>query len=170
MSDTSKSTTVQMARYALLVALAMVLSWLESVIPLPAAVPGMKLGLTNLVVIFALYRLSLQGAAGISLLRVLLVSMTFGNAYSFAYSLAGAALSLAVMAGLKRTRQFSILGVSIAGGVCHNLGQILVAMAVLSTIQIVWYLPPLLLSGTLAGIAIGAAGGAVVERIKPKAE
>ena len=119
------------ARYALLVALAMVLSWLESLVPVSAAVPGMKLGLTNLVVIFALYRLSERDAAAISLVRVVLVSLTFGNAYSFAYSLAGAVLSFAVMAVLKRTGRFSIVGVSVAGGVCHNIGQILVAVAVL---------------------------------------
>ena len=88
----------QIARYALLIALAMVLSWLESMVPVSTVVPGVKLGLTNLVVIFALYRMSLRDAAAVSFIRVLLVSFTFGNAYSFAYSLAGAVLSLAVMA------------------------------------------------------------------------
>lgn len=154
------------ARCALLVALAMTLSWLESMIPLPGALPGMKLGLANLAVIFALYRLGLREAAAISLVRVMLVSTTFGNAYSLAYSLAGAALSLAVMAALKRTGRFSILGVSIAGAVAHNVGQILVAMAVLGTARLAWYLPPLLLSGTAAGVAIGAAGGVLVERVR----
>ena len=152
------------ARHALLTALAMVLSWLESMLPLPAAAPGMKLGLTNLVVLFALYRMGPRPAAAISLVRVLLVSMTFGNAYSFAYSLAGAAVSLAVMLALKRTGRFSILGVSIAGGVGHNLGQILVAAAVLGD-AIIWYLPVLLVSGVAAGAAIGVVGGIVTERI-----
>ena len=155
----------RVARYALLIALAMVLSWLESILPVPTTVPGVKLGLTNLVVIFALYRMSLRDAVGISLVRVLLVSMTFGNAYSFAYSLTGAALSLGVMAVLQRTGKFSILGISIAGGVSHNLGQIFVAMAVLGTTQLAWYLPPLMISGTLAGIAIGIAGGVLTKRI-----
>lgn len=154
------------ARYALLVALAMTLSWLESLIVLPGLLPGMKVGLTNLVVLFALYRRGLRDAAWLSLVRVALVSMTFGSAYSFAYSLAGAALSLAVMAVLKKLDCFSILGVSIAGGVCHNMGQLLVAMAVLETARLGWYLPVLLVSGTLAGIAIGAVGGLVVERVK----
>lgn len=156
----------QVARYALLVALAMVLSWLESMIPLPGLMPGMKVGLANLVVVFALYRMSLRAAAGISLARVVLVSFTFGNAYSFAYSLAGALLSLAVMVGLKKWDRFSIAGVSIAGGVCHNLAQLLVAMAVMGTVRLGWYLPGLLVSGTAAGAAIGAAGGLVVERVK----
>jgi len=156
----------QLARYALLVALAMVLSWLESMVPVSAAVPGVKLGLTNLVVIFALYRMGVRDAAVISLIRVALVSMTFGNAYSFAYSLAGAALSLAVMTALKKTGKFSELGVSVAGGVCHNVGQVLVAMAVLETAGLAWYLPVLLFSGTVAGVCIGAVGAIITKRIR----
>lgn len=158
--------TRRMARYALLTALAMVLSWLESLVPVSATAPGIKLGLTNLVVIFALYRMGLRAAAAISLARVGLVSMTFGNAYSFAYSLAGAALSLAVMALLRRTGRFSILGVSVAGGVSHNIAQILVAVTALGTGRLAWYLPALLVSGVAAGVAIGAVGGVLTERIK----
>ena len=131
------------ARYALLTALAMVLSWLESLLVFPGLLPGMKVGLTNIVVLFALYRMGLRDAVWISLARVLLASMTFGNAYSFSYSLAGAALSLAVMAGLKKRDKFSLLGVSAAGGVCHNLGQLAVAAAVLETARLGWYLPAL---------------------------
>ena len=156
----------ELARFALLVALAMVLSWLESLVPLSLAVPGVKLGLANLVVIFALYKLGPRQAAVISLVRVLLVTFTFGNAFSFAYSLAGAVLSFVVMLLLKKTGKFSLLGVSIAGGVCHNIGQILVAMAVLGTAELVWYLPALLIAGTVAGICIGAAGALVTARIK----
>ena len=154
------------ARYALLTALALTLSWLESLVPVSAAAPGVKRGLTNRVVIFARYRMGLRAAAAVSLARVGLVSMTFGNAYSFAYSLAGAALSLAVMALLRRTGRFSILGVSVAGGVSHNIAQILVAMAALGTGRLAWYLPALLVSGVAAGVAIGAVGGVLTERIK----
>ena len=145
----------EIARYALLTALALALSWLESLIPLPGAPPGVKLGLGNLVVIVALYRLGPGPAAGLSLVRVLLTSLTFGNAYALAYSLAGAAVSLAVMLGLKRTGRFSILGVSAAGGVGHNIGQILVAMAVLRSGYAAGYLPVLLVSGVSAGAAVG---------------
>ena len=155
-----------LTRYALLVALAMVLSWLESLVPLSLAVPGVKLGLANLVVIFALYKLGPRQAAIISLVRVLLVTFTFGNAFSFAYSLAGAALSFVVMVLLRKTGKFSMLGVSIAGGVCHNIGQILVAMAVLRTAELMWYLPALLAAGIAAGVCIGAVGALVTERIK----
>ena len=126
----------------------------------------MKLGLANLVVIFALYKLGPQQAAVISLVRVLLITFTFGNAFSFAYSLAGAVLSFVVMLLLKKTGKFSLLGVSIAGGVCHNIGQILVAMAVLGTAELIWYLPALLIAGTVAGICIGAAGALVTARVK----
>ena len=154
------------ARYALLTALAMVLSWLESLLVFPGLLPGMKVGLTNIVVLFALYRMGLRDAVWISLARVLLASMTFGNAYSFSYSLAGAALSLAVMAGLKKWDKFSLLGVSAAGGVCHNLGQLAVAAGVLETARLGWYLPALLASGTAAGVVIGIAGGLAVERVR----
>ena len=157
----------RLARYALLTALAMALSWLESLVPLAGAVPpGVKLGLTNLVVIFALYRMSLRDAAAISLIRVVLVAFTFGNSYSFAYSLAGAALSLAVMALLKRSRKFSLLGISVAGAVSHNIAQVLVAMAVMETARLAWYLPVLLVSGIAAGVCVGAAGALIVKRIR----
>lgn len=157
----------RMAQYALLTALAMALGWLESLIPLAGAVPpGVKLGLTNLVVIFALYRMGPRDAAAISLVRVVLVSFTFGNSYSFAYSLAGAALSLIVMTLLKRSGHFSLLGVSVAGGVSHNVAQILVAMAVLETSRLVWYLPALLVSGVAAGVCVGAAGALIVRRVR----
>ena len=156
----------KVARYALLIALAMVLSWLESLVPITAAVPGMKLGLTNLVVLFALYRMNVMDAAAVSLIRVLLVSFTFGNAYAFAYSLAGAVLSLLVMLALKKAGKFSTIGVSIAGGVGHNLGQIIVAALVLETEKIFFYLPVLMVSGIAAGICIGILGGIIVDRLK----
>ena len=157
----------RLARYALLTALAMALSWLESLAPLAGAVPpGVKLGLTNLVVIFAMYRMGLRDAAAISLVRVVLVAFTFGNSYSFAYSLAGAALSLAVMALLKRSGKFSLLGISVAGAVSHNIAQVLVAMAVMETSRLAWYLPVLLVSGIAAGVCVGAAGALIVKRIR----
>lgn len=157
--------TRDISRFALLTALAMVLSWVESLVPLSAAVPGVKLGLTNLVVLFALYRMSVKAAWCLSLVRVLLVSFTFGNAFSLWYSLAGAILSLLVMMALKATGKFSVTGVSVAGAVCHNLGQILVAMAVLQSTAVAFYYPALLLSGTIAGVCIGLAGGVLVRRI-----
>ena len=154
------------ARYALLTALALTLSWLESLVPIPGAPPGVKLGLGNLAVIFALYRLGPGQAAGVGLVRALLAAAMFGNMYSLAYSLAGAAVSLTVMLGLKRTGKFSILGVSAAGGAGHNIGQILVAMAALRSGYAAGYLPVLLVSGVSAGVALGLAGGLVTERVR----
>ena len=158
--------TKKIARWGLLTAAALTLSWLESMLPVFGMVPGMKLGLANIVTVFALYRMSWQDAAGITLARVLLIAAMFGNAYSFAYSLAGAALSFTAMLALKATGRFSILGVSAAGGVWHNLGQMLVAVAVLRTVQLGWYFPALLASGTAAGLCIGLAGGLVTRRVR----
>ena len=154
----------KVAQYGLLTALALVLSYLESLIP-PLWVPGVKLGLPNLAVVFALYRLGWKDACAISLVRVALVTLLFGNGAALAYSVAGAALSLSLMGLLKRTGKFSTVGVSVAGGVAHNAGQILVAMALLETARLAWYLPVLWVSGTIAGVLIGIVSGVLVERI-----
>ena len=154
----------RLARYGLLTALALALSWLESLLP-PLGVPGVKLGLPNLVIVFALYRLGTRDAWRLSAVRVLLASALFGSGVSLAYSAAGALLSLCVMGLLKKTEKFSPVGVSVAGGVAHNAGQILVAMALLETARLAWYLPVLWLSGTAAGVLIGIASGILVKRV-----
>ena len=154
------------ALYGLLIALALVLSYLESLVPLSFAVPGIKMGLPNIVVVFALYRLRARDAAVISLVRVLLVSVLFGNVFSLAYSAAGAVLSLLVMLLLKSTGKFSETGVSVAGAVAHNAGQILVAVFVLETGRLVYYLPVLCISGTVAGVCIGLVSALLVKRIR----
>ena len=156
----------KIAAMGLLVALAMVLSWVEQLVPLSVQVPGVKLGLANLAVIFALYRLGARASWTVSLLRVALVSITFGNAYSLWYSLAGAVLSLLVMGLLRKTGKFSLLGVSVAGAVSHNLGQIAVAAAVLGAASMAYYLPVLLVSGTAAGVCVGAVAAILVRRIQ----
>ena len=153
------------ARFGLLIALALVLSYLESLIPLSFTVPGIKLGLPNLVVIFALYRLSPKAAALISLLRVLLVSVLFGSVLSLAYSAAGAVLSFLMMWVLKRSEKFGCTGVSVAGAVAHNAGQILTAAVLLETSRLTWYLPVLCVSGTAAGICIGLLAALLIKRI-----
>ncbi len=154
----------KIAQYGLLTALALVLSYLESLIP-PLWVPGVKLGLPNLAVVFALYRLGWKDACAISLARVVLVTLLFGNGAALAYSIAGAALSLSLMGLLKKTGKFSTVGISVAGGVAHNAGQILVAMALLETSRLAWYLPVLWVSGTIAGVLIGIVSGVLVERV-----
>ena len=154
----------KVAQYGLLTALALVLSWLESLLP-PLGAPGVKLGLPNLAVVFALYRLGWKDACVISLVRVVLVTLLFGNGAALAYSVAGAALSLSLMGLLKKTGKFSSVGVSVAGGVAHNAGQILVAMALLETSRLAWYLPVLWVSGTIAGVLIGIVSGVLVKRV-----
>lgn len=148
---------------AMCIALAMVLSYVESQIPSPG-IPGVKLGLANLVVIFALYKLGWKEAAGISLLRVLLVSLLFGHAASLLYSASGAVLSLAGMILLRRLDRLSCVAVSVLGGVLHNLGQILMAWALMGP-NVVYYLPVLIFSGTVAGVAIGAVSALLVRRL-----
>lgn len=147
------------------VSLSLVLSFLESLIPPLVAVPGVKIGLANVVTVFILYTLGAPSAAIVSLVRVLLSALLFGSAVSFWYSFAGASLSLLLMSLAKRTRLFSSVGVSIVGGVAHNVGQTLAAMAILESAAIAVYLGPLLVSGVLAGIAVGAAAGVLNLRL-----
>lgn len=160
-----KQRTRQIADYGLLTALALVLSYLESLVPAFFAVPGMKLGLTNVVVLIALYRMGWKQALAVNFVRILLVSMTFGNAFSLFYAMAGGMLSGIVMILLKKTEKFSMLSVSVAGGVFHNVGQILVAMLLLETWQIVSYLLVLWVSGIAAGAVIGIISYETLKRL-----
>lgn len=146
-------------------ALAMVLSYLESLIPLSFAVPGIKLGLANIAIVFVLYKLGAKEAVIVSLVRIVWVAILFGNALTLAYSAAGAVLSLTAMILLKRTERFSTVGVSVIGGILHNTGQILVAMMVMETAQIVYYLPVLCISGIAAGVAGGLVSAILVKRV-----
>lgn len=157
--------TQKIALWGLLVAVAMVLSWVEAQIPAFFAVPGIKLGLTNLVVLAALYCLSEKDAVLINLLRILLVGFTFGNMFSLLYSIAGGLLSGLTMILIKRFGKFDITAVSVAGGIMHNVGQILVAMVVLETKSLLYYLPVLWISGIVAGLVIGLLSKEVVRRL-----
>lgn len=146
----------------------MVLSYVESLIPVFFAVPGMKLGLTNLVVLTALYRQGPKGAFAVNVVRIVLTGFTFGSLASMMYSLAGGLLSFAVMLVCRKTGRFSVTGVSIAGGVAHNIGQIIVAIFVLETAQLIYYLPFLLVAGVAAGFVIGLAGSGILKRLPEK--
>lgn len=150
--------TKRLTRFALLTALALVLSWLEAQLPVFFAVPGMKLGLANLAALTALYLLGCKEALIVNLLRVALSALLFGSVVSLWYSLAGALLSFAVMALLKKSGRFSQTVVSLAGGVSHNMGQLLAAMALLQTASLGWYLPLLWFAGLAAGAGIGLVG------------
>ena len=150
---------------ALLTAVALTIFVLEAQIPLPIPIPGIKLGLPNIAIIFVLYRFGLRDAAAVSLVRMIIVALLFGNPMTFAYSLAGAVLSLAIMAILKRLDVLSTVGVSVAGGVFHNVGQILMAMLLLGTAELGYYLIVLAVTGTVAGIVIGLAAGVAINRV-----
>ena len=160
--------TKKLTALALSVALAMILSFVESQIPAFVAIPGVKVGLANIVVVYALYRIGWKEALLVSGVRVLLISLLFGSAASFFYSLAGALLSFCGMLLLKKTDRFSTVAVSVAGGVLHNAGQIAMACILLETNVIRYYLPFLVLSGTLAGIAIGVISAVMIKRIDPE--
>ena len=151
---------------AIAVSVAMILSYIEFLLPpVFSAVPGIKLGLANVVVIFLLYRLGSLHAMGVSFVRVCLSALLFGTALTFAYSLAGAVLSFVTMLLLKKCRLFSTVGVSIAGGVMHNLGQILMAAVLLSTREILYYMAVLAVTGTLAGVFVGLLSALVIKRV-----
>ena len=152
-----------LALLGLCTAAAMILSYVERFVPF--TIPGLKIGLPNVVIVFVLYRVGWTSAAAVSLVRVGLTAVLFGNMLSLAYSLAGAVLSLAVMLLLKKMDCFSVVGVSVAGGVSHNAAQIMVAASVMRTDQILYYLPFLIIGGTAAGILIGIAGGILLKRI-----
>lgn len=145
----------------MLTALAMIFSYVESLIPISFGVPGIKLGLANLVVLSALYFMSPGEVLAVSAARILLLGFLFGNGMSILYSLAGGLLSFAVMLTLMKNRGFSEIGVSVAGGVSHNIGQILVAALVLHSLKLFYYLPVLILSGLVTGILIGILGGRI---------
>ena len=148
-------------------AVALILSYVEALFPpIYAAVPGIKVGLPNIVIIFMLYRFGLKEAAAVSLVRLAAVALLFGSVMTLAYSLAGAVLSLTLMALCKRFNIFTTVGVSVVGGVSHNLGQIIVAMIVMETAQIGYYMVILAITGTLAGVFIGLAGSLLLKYMK----
>ena len=161
MKSTKKLTTL-----AVTVSVAMILSYVESMIPAFVAIPGVKMGLANIAIIFTLYKLGWREAIVVSLIRVALVALLFGSAVSLAYSFAGAVLSLAVMILLRKTGLFTEVAVSVVGGIMHNVGQICMAFLLLESEFVFYYLPFLLVSGIIAGIAIGIASALLVKKIK----
>ncbi|MBQ9064926.1 MAG: Gx transporter family protein [Blautia sp.] len=154
-----KKGNIRMAKKAaycgMLIALAMIFSYVEALIPINFGVPGIKLGLANLVVLYGLYMMNPAEVLMVSVSRILLMGFMFGNGMSIIYSLAGGLLSFAVMLLLIRTKAFSEIGISIAGGVSHNIGQILTAAVVLRSPQLFYYLPVLIVSGTITGALMG---------------
>lgn len=139
----------------LMLAAALILSYIESQIPLPFGVPGMKLGLANLAVVLLLYLYGARAALAVNVMRILLSGFLFGGISAILFSLAGGAVSFVVMALLKKSMRFGIPGVSIAGGVAHNAGQLLVAALVVKTYGVLYLIPPLMIAGAVTGLVIG---------------
>ena len=149
-----------------LVALAMIFSYIEVLIPFNFGVPGMKLGLANLVIVIGFYFLKPQEVLLISLIRIFMMGYMFGNGMSIIYSLAGGGVSFVVMLILKKCVKFSIIGISVAGGVFHNVGQLAAAAAVLNNTAVFYYFPVLLISGVITGFLIGILSKRVVCIVK----
>ncbi len=149
-----------------LLCLCLILSYIDSIIPYNFVIPGIKIGLCNIAIIFTIYKFSIQDAILISLLRVLIMGILFNNGLTFLYSLAGAILSLIVMAILKKINIFDEYGVCVAGALSHNIGQLLCAYFLLNTSTIIYYLPYLLLSGFFSGILVGILSLVLIKRIK----
>lgn len=157
----TKKTTIA----ALLAALALIFSYIEVLIPFSIGIPGVKLGIANIVIIIALYYLGAGYAVTVNILRVLIAGLLFNGLFGALYSLAGALVSFAVMILLKRTNAFSVTGVSMAGGVAHNLGQILVAALLISHTGIFAYFPVLISSGIITGTIIGIISHIILKKM-----
>lgn len=157
--------TKRVAFLSMCIALSMILSYFESLVPPLMAVPGVKVGLPNLVMVFMLYKIGWKETAIVSILRVILVGILFGTPLSMIYSLVGATLSLIGMILLKKTGLFAPVTVSVVGGILHNVGQIATACFVMDTAEIAYYLPVLLISGTAAGIIIGIVAALILKRL-----
>ena len=156
---------ITVAFYGLLTALAMVLSFVETLIPIPIPIPGVKLGLANLVTVVGLYLIGIPGTIAVTLVRIVLVGFSFGNPYSMIYGLSGSFLSLFVMAILKKTGKFSQISISVLGGIAHNIGQITFAAVIVQTSGVFYYLPFLIAAGCIAGTLIGIVGGLITGRL-----
>ena len=155
----------KLAYLGLFSAVAIIFGYVESLIPFFMGIPGIKLGLANLAVLFLLQKYSVKEAALVSVVRILVIGFMFGNLFSILYSLAGAFLSLTVMTLMIKKTDFSLVGVSVGGGIAHNVGQLIIAMLTVSSLNLIYYAPALLISGVITGIVIGKSTEEVAKRI-----
>ncbi len=156
----------KVAYLGVFMALALIFSYVEALIPIPLGIPGIKLGLANLIIVVALYKVHIQETYILSVTRILLSGFLFGSMFSILYSMAGGLLSLTVMYFLGKSGKFSVMGVSLAGGVFHNLGQLVMAMIVLESGSIFYYFPVLLIAGMLTGLLIGIIANESIKRLR----
>lgn len=156
----------RVAYFGVFTALALMFSYIETMIPIQFGVPGIKLGFANIMIVIMLYKSSAKEALLLSIVRIMLSGFLFGNLSSILYSIAGGVLSLGIMTLLKKQGGFSVIGVSVAGGVSHNVGQLIVAMLVVETYQVGYYFPVLLVAGVLTGLGTGVVSQEVLKRIR----
>ena len=156
----------QTVHFGVFTALALLFSYIESLIPFHIGIPGVKLGLANLIIVIALYKMNARQAFLLSVTRIVLTGFLFGNLFSILYSLAGGMLSLIVMILLKKQNGFSVMGVSVAGGVFHNVGQLVIAMLVTESLNLFYYVPVLMISGLITGIFIGIIANEMLKRLR----
>ena len=153
------------AYLGLFTAVEIIFGYIETLLPVFAGIPGIKLGLANLSVLFILERYHIKEASLVSLVRILVIGFLFGNMFSILYSIAGAAFSLTVMNIMKNKTDFSVMGISVAGGVTHNIGQLLIAAAIVENRRLIYYAPVLLISGVITGLMIGWLTGETLKRV-----
>lgn len=164
-TEESRKNISKVAYYGVLTSLALIFSYVESLVPIHFGIPGVKLGLANLITIIALYKMSVREAYLISVVRVVLSGFIFGNLFAILYSLAGGLLSLTMMILFRKTDKFSIYGISMAGGVFHNVGQFIMAVIVVESVSIAGYLPVLLIAGLITGFVIGVIAREMLKRL-----
>ena len=153
------------AYLGVMLALALICSYVEVLIPIPIGIPGIKLGLANIVIVFALYSMGIKEAVVLSIMRVTISGFMFGNVIAIAYSLAGGLLSLLVMYLLKKTDKLSCISISIAGGIFHNIGQMIIATILVDNYYVLYYVPVLMIAGFITGACIGVVAQEVFLRI-----
>lgn len=158
----------KIAQMGLMIALAFVLSYLESLMPIQLGIPGVKLGLANIVVLIAIVQFGEKEALFLTAARAVLSGITFGSLYSMAYSLSGGMLSVILMSFMHKMKKFSIIGISVVGGVSHNIGQLIIAMLVLKSLDLKYYSGFLTLCGILTGILTGLICKTVLKNIRTK--
>lgn len=164
--DSSLKNSRWVAKLGLYIAVALICSYIETLIPFQFGVPGIKLGLANLVVLLVLYTMNARAALLVSVLRILLAGFLFGNPFSILYSLSGGLLSFLVMWLLKRSGRLGCISVSVAGGICHNIGQLLLAAVIVENYHIFYYIPVLLLAGLLTGLLVGIVSQEIIFRLE----
>ena len=156
----------KVALLGVLTALALIFSYVESLIPIHFAIPGMKLGLANVIIVIVLYKIGFKDAFLVSTIRVIVAGVLFGNLMSVLFSLAGSSFSLVMMKLLYKRNMFSTIGISVIGAVFHNLGQIMVAMIVVESFSVMYYFAFLMISGVVTGVVIGIVANEMMKRVK----